>query len=68
MNKYHDLAKKFRKVIIKDWGKKCEDFSFGCIVCQAHRIIDDLEELGDFLDDIDKLDSKNKKIHNHGKG
>jgi len=61
MNKYHDLAKKFRKTIIKDWGKKCKDFDFGCVVCQSHRIIDDLENLGDFIDSIDKFDSKKKK-------
>lgn len=63
MNKYHSLAKKFRKEIIKHWGKKCGDFDFGCTVCQSHRILDDLEELGNFLDDINKTD-KNKK-HEH---
>ena len=64
MNKYNVLAKKFRKQINKDWGRKCEDFNFGCIVCQAHRIVDDLEELGNFLDDINRVDNKYKK-HNH---
>jgi len=64
MNKYHNLAKKFRKEVIKHWGKKCEDFDFGCIVCQSHRILDDLEELGNLFDSLDKIDNTNKK-HEH---
>ena len=63
MNQYHNLAKNFRKEIVRHWGKKCKDFNFGCIVCQSHRILDDLEELGNFLDDINRSD-KNKK-HEH---
>ena len=66
MNKYKNLAEKFRKQINKDWGRKCEDFNFGCIICQAHRIVDDLEELGNFLDDIKRVDDKCKR-HNHRK-
>jgi len=61
MNKYRNLAKKFKKAVIKDFGKKCKDFNFGCVACQAHRIVDDLEELGDFLDDTDKLDNKKSR-------
>jgi hypothetical protein len=64
MNNYNVLARKFRKQIEKDWGEKCKEFNFGCIVCQAHRIVDDLEELGNFLDDMDKIDNKRSK-HNH---
>jgi len=66
MDKYLNLSKKFRKQIEKDWGKKCKDFNFGCIVCQAHRIVDDLEELGDYLDDIKMVGDKYKK-HKHKK-
>jgi len=63
MNKYRNLAIKFRKAVIKDFGKKCKDFNFGCVVCQAHRIVDDLEELADFIDNTDELDGKNNHIH-----
>ena len=63
MNKYHDLANNFRKEIVKDWGKTCKEFSLGCIVCQAHRILYDLEELGIFLADANNFDRK----HNHKK-
>lgn len=63
MNKYHSLAKKFRKEVDKHWGKKCKDFSFGCIICQSHRTLDDLEELGNFLDDINKRDKNRKHEH-----
>ena len=60
MNKYKNLAKKFRKQVEKDFNKKCKDFSFGCVSCQAHRIIDELEELGNFTDDINKNSGKKK--------
>ncbi|MEK7124719.1 MAG: hypothetical protein AAB877_03530 [Patescibacteria group bacterium] len=64
MNKYKKLAKSFRKEVNKQWGKKCEDFDFGCIVCQSHRILDDLEELGNFLDSINKIHEKSQHSHN----
>ncbi len=61
MNKYKDLAKEFRKEFIEHFGKKCKDFDFGCMVCQSHRIIDDLENLSDCMDDFNKHNRKNKK-------
>ena len=54
------LAKIFRKGIEKNFGKKCEDFDFGCVVCNAHRIVDGLEEIAKLLEAIDS----NKK-HKH---
>lgn len=62
MNKYHNLAKKFRKEVTKDWGKKCEDFDYGCIVCQSHRVVDGLENMGDLFNSLNK--DKQKK-HEH---
>ena len=64
MNKYKDIAKKLRKQVEKDFGKKCKDFDFGCIVCQSHRVFDNLEELGSL---IDVLNKKQPKIHDHKK-
>ena len=60
MNKYQKLVKIFRKQAEKDWGKKCKDFDFGCIVCRAHRLIDDLENLGGYLDSEDNSFKKHK--------
>ena len=34
MNKKDIL--KLRKIVEKDWGKECKDFSIGCVVCQMH--------------------------------
>jgi len=56
------IAKKFRERINKEFGKKCSDYNFGCVVCNAYKVVDDLEELANLLEAIDE----NKK-HNHKK-
>ncbi|HLD38103.1 MAG: hypothetical protein A3G45_00140 [Candidatus Staskawiczbacteria bacterium RIFCSPLOWO2_12_FULL_37_15] len=61
MNKYKNLAKEFKKEVIKHFGKKCKDFNFGCMVCQSHRIVDDLKNLNDCLDNFNKHGCKIKK-------
>lgn len=39
-----DLVK-FKSFIFKGFGKKCKDYSIGCVVCQVHRIYEDLKDL-----------------------
>jgi len=59
-NNYVKLAQQFRKQVIKDFGQKCKEFSLGCISCQIHRVIDNLEEIGQFIEDLDKNEKKEK--------
>lgn len=59
MKKY---IKELRKIITKDYGKKCKDFCFDCIVCRVHRVLDDLQSIADFNDILDgKKKDKHKK-------
>jgi len=55
------IAKTFRKEIIKNFGEKCKDYDFGCVVCNAHRVVDNLEELAGLLEALDK----DKPAHKH---
>ena len=57
-----ELANVFRKNIEKEFGKKCKDFDFGCVVCNAHKVVNGLEEIAKLLEVIDD----NKK-HEHKK-
>lgn len=41
-------ARILREVVNKDFGKKCKDFSLGCICCQAHQIVDQVEYIFKF--------------------
>ena len=58
------LVKQIRKKVEYDWGKKCKDFGFGCCVCWAHRVLEDLEEMAENSSVIEKMykTKKNKKI------
>jgi len=52
--------KQFKKWVAKDWGKRCGDYAFGCYVCAAWRVFDDLKALIDISEGYDK-ESKTKK-------
>ena len=40
---YKKLYQELKKKIEKDYGKKCEDFAWGCCVCEAYICLDFLE-------------------------
>src|SRR3990167_10817088 len=48
------LAQIFRKKLIKDFGKKCKDYDFDCIVCNCHRVVDGLENLAEYMGILDE--------------
>ena len=39
------LLKQLRAQLIKDWGKKCKDYCFGCAVFAVHRNLEELESV-----------------------
>lgn len=53
------LIKQIRKKIEKNFGKKCKDYCFGCSVCAAHRVLEDLESM--YNDDWNTEPVKKKK-------
>ena len=39
------LIEQVRKIVEKDWGKKCKDFCFGCATCWAHQTLENIENM-----------------------
>lgn len=55
--------KKLKKQLIRDWGKKCKDYSSLCCVCIVWRAFEDLEGVYDerkHLTDWKKVGIKRK--------
>ena len=63
MNIYKKTYQQFKKAVQKDWGEKCDEYSFGCILCNAWKVVDGVEELAEWIEDLEK----NKKMHTHKK-
>jgi len=51
---------RFRKWIKSNWGTKCKDHAFGCVLCSVWRVYNDLKDLIDTSEGYDK-ESKTKK-------
>lgn len=47
--------KQLEKFIEKYFGKRCKEYCFGCCVCSAWRVFDDIKDIIEDLDDLDKL-------------
>lgn len=41
------ILKMLRKQILKEYGKKCPEFVFHCVVCQVYMALNILEDLED---------------------
>ena len=57
------LIKQLKKQLLKDWGKRCEDYFFGCAICSVWRAYEELESAYFLTDDavIEKtLNQKHK--------
>ena len=60
---YTKLGKKLRRDINEKFGKQCREFDMGCVICNAHRVVDGVDSLADLLEAL----RKNKKMHTHKK-
>lgn len=52
-----------RKQVSREFGSKCGEYDFGCVVCNAHRVVDDLKPLIELLYALDRK----KPMHSHRK-
>jgi len=57
--------KKFKKYIIKNYGKKCGDWSWGCSVCFSWELYEKLSSWLSWDDLLDKEDIDKKNIRKH---
>jgi len=37
---YKDIYKELKKLIVKEYGKRCEDFNINCYTCQKYLMLD----------------------------
>ena len=49
IKKFKEFRKWFDRYILKNYGKKCPDFTWNCVVCHAHFV---KEVFGDFVEDL----------------
>ncbi len=55
---YTEIYEKLKKLILKDYGKRCSDFSINCYICQKYLMLDILDECVD-----DSLEIMLDQIH-----
>ena len=56
--------KELKKKLIKDWGKKCKNFSALCAVCLVWRAFETLESLYSMKDHITNWKKINEENNN----
>lgn len=47
---YKELLKQLKKLVLKDFGRRCKDKALGCITCDVYRVIDEFQLLVDMED------------------
>ncbi len=55
---YTEIYEKLKKLTLKDYGKRCPDFSLNCYICQKYLMLDILDECVD-----DSLEIMLDQIH-----
>jgi len=58
IKKLKEFQKWFSKYILRDFGKKCPDFTWSCPVCHAYFV---KEIFDDFIEDLIEIENWDKK-------
>lgn len=51
------LSKLLKKLVLRGFGK-CKEYDFGCVVCQANRVANEVEQLAGLLRELDNIKLK----------
>lgn len=55
LKKIKEFRKFLKKFILKEYGRKCPDYVFDCVVCRVWRVYDDFNSWADDVGDLEKM-------------